>query len=69
MLTQWRDNGFYQAHVEIRETLEPGSSVRVDLEIDLGPQVAVEVKGATYTELEVRRLRDGCWRARCVVDV
>ncbi len=30
---------------------------------------AVEVKGATYTELEVRRLRDGCWRARCVVDV
>jgi SHS2 domain-containing protein len=30
---------------------------------------AVEVKGATYTELEVRRREDGRWRARCVVDV
>lgn len=30
---------------------------------------AVEVKGATYTELEVRRLENGRWRARCVVDV
>jgi SHS2 domain-containing protein len=30
---------------------------------------AVEVKGATYTELSVRRRQDGCWQARCVVDV
>lgn len=30
---------------------------------------AVEVKGATYTELEVARRRDGGWRAQCVVDV
>lgn len=30
---------------------------------------AVEVKGATYTELSVSRQADGRWRARCVVDV
>jgi tRNA nucleotidyltransferase (CCA-adding enzyme) len=32
-------------------------------------QPAVEVKGATYTELEVRRREDGQWVAQCVVDV
>lgn len=30
---------------------------------------AVEVKGATYTELEVARLESGEWLAQCVVDV
>jgi SHS2 domain-containing protein len=30
---------------------------------------AVEVKGATYTELRVERLDDGHWLAQCVVDV
>ncbi|MCS6877403.1 MAG: archease [Geminicoccaceae bacterium] len=32
-------------------------------------QPAVEVKGATMTELAVRRLPDGSWLAQCVVDV
>jgi len=32
-------------------------------------QPAVEVKGATYTELAVEQRADGSWRARCVVDV
>jgi tRNA nucleotidyltransferase (CCA-adding enzyme) len=32
-------------------------------------QPAVEVKGATYTELEVRPLPEGGWLAQCVVDV
>lgn len=32
-------------------------------------QPAVEVKGATYTELGVIRAADGSWHARCVVDV
>jgi tRNA nucleotidyltransferase (CCA-adding enzyme) len=32
-------------------------------------QPAVEVKGATYTGLEVGQLPDGTWSARCVVDV
>jgi len=30
---------------------------------------AVEVKGATYTELKVRRDENGVWMAQCVVDV
>ena len=32
-------------------------------------QPAVEVKGATYTELAVKRREDGKWVAQCVVDV
>jgi len=32
-------------------------------------QPAAEVKGATYTELEVREEQPGEWRAQCVVDV
>ncbi|MGH7809365.1 MAG: archease [Candidatus Binatia bacterium] len=30
---------------------------------------AVEVKGATYTELKVTQDTDGEWRAQCIVDV
>jgi tRNA nucleotidyltransferase (CCA-adding enzyme) len=30
---------------------------------------AVEVKGATYTELKVSKQKDGTWVAQCVVDV
>ncbi len=32
-------------------------------------QPAVEVKGATYTALNVSRQADGAWHAQCVVDV
>jgi tRNA nucleotidyltransferase (CCA-adding enzyme) len=32
-------------------------------------QPAVEVKGATFTELAVGQGEDGCWHAQCVVDV
>jgi SHS2 domain-containing protein len=32
-------------------------------------QPAVEVKGATYTELKVIRDKDGRWIAQCVIDV
>ncbi|CAL1240641.1 archease [Candidatus Methylocalor cossyra] len=32
-------------------------------------QPAVEIKGATYTELKVRQEPDGHWIAQCVVDV
>jgi tRNA nucleotidyltransferase (CCA-adding enzyme) len=30
---------------------------------------SVEIKGATYTALEVRRHDDGTWTAQCVLDV
>ncbi|MGY6276559.1 archease [Methylomonas sp. MgM2] len=32
-------------------------------------QPAVEIKGATFTELKVRQRDDGVWLAQCVVDV
>lgn len=32
-------------------------------------QPAVEIKGATYTELKVIRMESGQWLAQCVVDV
>jgi SHS2 domain-containing protein len=32
-------------------------------------QPAVEIKGATYTELSVARHADGLWCAQCIVDV
>ena len=32
-------------------------------------QVAVEARGATVTELSVRRDQDGQWLAQCVIDV
>ena len=32
-------------------------------------QPAVEIKGATYTELKVRQDKSGRWLAQCVVDV
>jgi len=38
--------------------------------VDIGRhRPAAEPKGATLTELSVRRHRDGNWHARCVVDV
>ena len=38
--------------------------------VDVGRhQPAVEVKGATMTELSVARGSDGLWRAQCIVDV
>jgi len=30
---------------------------------------AVEIKGATYTALELKRMENGQWQAQCVVDV
>jgi len=32
-------------------------------------QPAVEVKGATYTELKITQTANGVWRVQCVVDV
>jgi SHS2 domain-containing protein len=38
--------------------------------VDVGKhEPAVEVKGATYTELKVDRNENGMWTAQCVVDV
>ena len=36
---------------------------------DLHTDRGIEVKGATFTELQVHELKDGSWVAQCVVDV
>jgi SHS2 domain-containing protein len=58
------------SHFDVR--LETGGLTAVisGEEIDrVRHQPAVEVKGATYTELYVGQAPDGSWRAQCVVDV
>jgi SHS2 domain-containing protein len=58
--------GGFQVHID-------GSRLRGSLwgqEVDVAKhQPAVEIKGATYTELQVKRCEDGAWIAQCVVDV
>jgi outer membrane protein assembly complex protein YaeT len=53
---QWKDNGFFLAQVDVRETLVPPDAVKVDLEIDLGPRVIVEVEGAELSERSMRQM-------------
>ena len=60
---------FSRFHVEIAEdgTL---SATAAGEPVDVARHSpAVEVKGATLTELEVKRREDGLWVAQCVVDV
>jgi len=53
--------GFVDGRVQATAWGEPIDPVR--------HQPAVEVKGATYTELRVREDASGEWSAQCVVDV
>jgi len=55
---------------EVEVEPERLSAVALGEPIDIARhQPAVEVKGATFTELEVALDPDGRWRAQCVVDV
>jgi SHS2 domain-containing protein len=58
--------GRFQVHID-------GGRLRGSLwgqEVDVAKHYpAVEIKGATYTELQVKRGPDGAWIAQCVVDV
>jgi len=58
--------GRFQVHIE-RGRLQ-GSLWGQEVDV-ARHQPAVEVKGATYTELQVKRCEDGAWTAQCVVDV
>lgn len=59
---------FSRFEVEVEDTRLSarvwGESVEVERH-----QPAVEIKGATYTELKVAQLPQGGWLAQCVVDV
>jgi SHS2 domain-containing protein len=78
LLYEWLNSLVY--HMATQRLLFSGFSVRLasgELEaeargepIDVGRHApAVEVKGATLTELAVRQDDDGRWRAQCVLDV
>ena len=59
---------FGKFHVDIIDSSLLGQACgeKVDL---LKHQPAVEVKGATYTSLNVEHCDDGTWKAQCIVDV
>ncbi|MGB5260452.1 MAG: archease [Gammaproteobacteria bacterium] len=59
---------FSRFHVELNGTHLHGTACGEA--IDVGRhQPATEVKGATYTELQLHEDGPGIWRAQCVVDV
>lgn len=58
--------GHFRVKIEGNRLQAEIAGERVDLERH---QPAVEIKGATYTELYVGQDPDGSWRAQCVVDV
>lgn len=78
LLTEWLNALVFE--MATRHMLFSRFQVRIDGErlrgtawgeaVDVARHVpAVEVKGATLTELEVARTEDGSWVAQCVVDV
>ncbi len=78
LLAEWLNAIVYQMAVRKMlfsrfEVLIEGSTLRASVwgeAIDISRhQPAVEVKGATYTDIRVRRDETGTWLAQCVVDV
>jgi tRNA nucleotidyltransferase (CCA-adding enzyme) len=58
--------GRYRVAIANGELTATASGEAVDI---ARHQPAVEIKGATFTELRVYRNSDGLWVAQCVVDV
>lgn len=58
--------GKYQVSVNNGSLLGQAWGEKIDI---LKHQPVVEVKGATYTSLEVEQCDDGTWKAQCVIDV
>ena len=78
LLFEWLNSLVY--HMSTRHLLFSGFTVRIEdgelsaeargETVDVARHApAVEVKGATLTELDVRQDDDGRWRAQCVLDV
>ena len=59
---------FSRFHVELNGTHLLATACGEPIDV-ARHQPAAEVKGATYTELEVHEDKPGEWRAQCVVDV
>ena len=59
---------FGQFHVKIKD-YQLEAVARGEPVDRMKHEPAVEIKGATYTELSVRQIEDSSWIAQCVVDV
>ncbi|MCO6411796.1 MAG: archease [Thiogranum sp.] len=59
---------FSQFHVEIDGERLRASAWGEKIDIPRH-QPRVEIKGATFTELDVSQCADGTWRAQCILDV
>jgi len=59
---------FSRFHVEFKGTHLHATACGEPIDVTRH-EPAAEVKGATYTELEVHEDEQGKWRAQCVVDV
>lgn len=78
LLVDWLNNLIYematrkilfsQFHIEINKNKLTASAKGELIDIPKH-QPAVEIKGATYTELKVFQRSDGMWVAQCIVDV
>ena len=79
LLVDWLNQVIYE--MATRGMLFSGFDVHIDDNGELRAEIrgeavdrsrhapAVEIKGATFTELAVRQQADGSWLAQCVVDV
>ena len=59
---------FCRFEVHLKENRLDGKAWGEALDV-VSHRPAVEIKGATYTELKVAKREDGSWLAQCVVDV
>jgi len=59
---------FGEFHVRIDGTVLEGRALGEKINVSRHSPSA-EIKGATFSELEVARAADGVWHAQCVVDV
>jgi SHS2 domain-containing protein len=56
----------FRVHIDRRQLRAEAWGERADR---ARHQPAVEIKGATFTQLAVRQLGDGSWLAQCVLDI
>jgi SHS2 domain-containing protein len=59
---------FSEFHVRIDGTVLHGQVIGEKIDV-LRHKPAAEIKGATFSELEVAQAADGIWHAQCIVDV
>jgi len=52
----WKKRGFYEARVDVRQTVEPPDRVGIELLVSLGSRAIIEVEGAKLSQRKLDRL-------------